>query len=119
MLRRAGTTDSTLSPIFATLPRAQTTGAQSSASRTTEYSFTRAFDESAGNETVFREAVEAGVDDALNRASSFLLFSYGATNSKHAVLVSSSSFGGITSPHLPPPSPVLPRARCLLLPPKA
>lgn len=33
---------------------------------------------------VFREAVEAGVDDALNRASSFLLFSYGATDSQHS-----------------------------------
>jgi hypothetical protein len=48
-------------------------------SRTTEYSFTRAFDETAGNESIFREAVEAGVDDALSKATSFLLFSYGET----------------------------------------
>jgi hypothetical protein len=43
-----------------------------------QYTFSRAFGDGAGNEAVFREAAEAGVEDALSKGTSYLLFSYGA-----------------------------------------
>ena len=44
----------------------------------TQYAFSRAFEETADNERVFREAAEAGVEDALKKGTSYLLVSYGA-----------------------------------------
>ena len=43
-----------------------------------QYTFTRAFGDSADNERVFKEAAESGVEEALTKGTSYLLFSYGA-----------------------------------------
>lgn len=64
---------SSLPPFF--FPHAQgTTGG----ARAQQYTFSRAFGEASDNDRIFKEAAEAGVEDALRKGTSYLLFSYGA-----------------------------------------
>ena len=44
-----------------------------------EYTFTRAFGEHCSNEDIYSQAVEQGLEDAITRGMSYLLFSYGAS----------------------------------------
>ena len=59
--------------LFFSLAQGTTGGA-----RAQQYTFSRAFGEACDNDRIFKEAAEAGVEDALRKGTSYLLFSYGA-----------------------------------------
>ena len=68
-----------------------------------QYTFSRAFHDGSDNERVFKEAAEAGVEDALSKGTSYLLFSYGAW---------AAAARASWSPHAPPsPTPLLSHSR--------